>query len=202
MRMQCPRRAGPRDGARWQRIAGGRQPSASGPGGGSRRTGRCHALVPRRAGRLRGRWWCRRPGRDRPATAAGRSRGTSGRASQARCLHVEDDVPLSGQGRRQRHLASIEVTGRQLRERHPGHYLRVRRDAAGRSPAPVRRADGDLVTARVTAGAGGRRGSPPGSRLRSRRGRGSRALEGRLEPEQAHGVTDGDGLGAWWPTSV
>jgi hypothetical protein len=31
----------------------------------------------------------------------------------------EDDVPLSGQGRRQRHLASIEVTGRQLRERHP-----------------------------------------------------------------------------------
>jgi hypothetical protein len=31
----------------------------------------------------------------------------------------EDDVPLSGQGRRQRHLASIEVTCRQLRERHP-----------------------------------------------------------------------------------
>jgi hypothetical protein len=77
-----------------------------------------------------------------------------------------------GQASRQRHFASAEVTGRQLRERYPVHHLRVRWDAAGRGPAAGRRADGDPVTSRVPAGAGGHRGSRPGSGLGSRRGRG------------------------------
>lgn len=46
----------------------------------------------------------------------------------------EDDVPLAGRSGRQCHLASAVVTGRQLRERYPVHYLGVRWDAAWRSP--------------------------------------------------------------------
>lgn len=100
-------------------------------------------------------------GRRLPAVPAGAP--TSRPAVAGHAGGDQDDVPLAGQSGRQCHLASAEVTGRQLRERYPVHYLRVRRDAGWRSPGAKAGADGDPVTSRVPAGAGGHRGSRSGN---------------------------------------
>jgi hypothetical protein len=108
----------------------------------------------------------------------------------------EDDVPLAGQSGRQRHLASAEVTGRQRRERYPFIIWGYAGTPAGGARRQGGRADGDPVTSRVPAGAGGHRGSRSGSGLRVGEVEVPHALEGGPGPELLHGAVGGEWVGA------
>jgi hypothetical protein len=109
-------------------------------------------------------------GRRLPAVPAGAP--TSRPAVAGHAGGDQDDVPLAGQSGRQCHLASAEVTGRQLRERYPVHYLRYAGTPAGGAPAPRRARTAIRSPAAFRQELADIEVAGPETRLECRRGRG------------------------------
>ena len=127
-----------------------------------------------------------------PGSAAARCSSQGTHESTSRCWSRRKAMRAAfrspGQASRQRHFASAEVTGRQLRERYPVHHLRVRWDAAWRGPASggcaadddSRRAGQSREPRRTRAAS-----RPPATAQGYRQGAGIVALKSALRPARA-----------------